>query len=582
MTKSIKRLLSIAAAAVVGLSTLSITACAHTHSEEVPVRENVVESTCTQEGSYDEVIYCSSCKEELKRVNKTLERAPHTPGERQVEDEIAPSCTVSGSYDEVYYCTVCKEEISRETKTVLKTEHKAGEAVIENKVEATCTAKGSYDEVTYCTECDSEISRTTNVIDLAEHRYLMVNDAKYHWYKCEDCNATTDKTEHIPGDAPTETTAQRCTVCNYVLAEPVGHIHNLTFTAATAATCLEHGNIAYYTCSGCGKNFEDENGEKEIVNLNATIIPATGHAFSGDWNSDDKYHWHDAICEHSEETSAKGAHTYDDGVINGTEIIYTCTVCGNTTSKHVVVFDMNMQDKENLVVYVNDGERVEKPATPTYTGFTFMNWYSDAECNKKFDFNTTITQGITLYASWNGTYVFEAEDTYLDDQEGKGYSNDAYGTDMIQADSNGAANASGGYFVGYMYNPGVTITFEIESNKDDFNANLTVRLSGELVSEITLSDEKYRIEVNGNKVSYSDITISDIDTDISKTDKREFQDFNLGRIILQKGKNVITLTVNNSDGMKGTMKATAPLLDCIKIRTSAALTFEFYDNPKPQ
>ncbi len=39
-----------------------------------PVRLSVKEvpSTCTEDGSYDEVVYCTVCKEEISRVSKTI------------------------------------------------------------------------------------------------------------------------------------------------------------------------------------------------------------------------------------------------------------------------------------------------------------------------------------------------------------------------------------------------------------------------------------------------------------------------------------------------------------------------------
>ena len=54
------------------------------------------------------------------------------------------------------------------------------------------------------------------------------------------------------------------------------HTHTLSLTPATAPTCTEAGNIAYYTCSGCGKLFSDAQGENEIASAD-TILPATGH-----------------------------------------------------------------------------------------------------------------------------------------------------------------------------------------------------------------------------------------------------------------------------------------------------------------
>ena len=45
----------------------------------------------------------------------------HTPGTAVRENENPATCTIEGSYDEVIYCTECNEEISRETKIIRHT-----------------------------------------------------------------------------------------------------------------------------------------------------------------------------------------------------------------------------------------------------------------------------------------------------------------------------------------------------------------------------------------------------------------------------------------------------------------------------
>lgn len=90
--------------------------------------------------------------------------ADHTPGEAVRENEVPATCSVEGSYDEVVKCTVCGEEISRTPKTIDKTAHTPGEAVRENEVPATEQAEGHYDEVVKCTVCSEEISRTQKTI----------------------------------------------------------------------------------------------------------------------------------------------------------------------------------------------------------------------------------------------------------------------------------------------------------------------------------------------------------------------------------------------------------------------------------
>ena len=77
-----------------------------------------MEATCTEDGGYDLVVYCTVCGEEISRTHVTLDATGHTPAEAVRENVIAPTATHSGSYEEVVYCEVCGEELSRETKKI--------------------------------------------------------------------------------------------------------------------------------------------------------------------------------------------------------------------------------------------------------------------------------------------------------------------------------------------------------------------------------------------------------------------------------------------------------------------------------
>ena len=158
------------------------------HTPAAAVEENRVEATCKDEGSYDEVIYCTVCEAELSRVTKPIARlTTHTPGEPVKENEVPATCTENGSYDIAVYCTVCEAEISRDNHTI-PAGHTAGEPVIENEVPPTCTGAGSHDVAVYCTECSEEISRTT-----------VTDAAKGHtWGEWE---VMTPATEDMPGEA---------------------------------------------------------------------------------------------------------------------------------------------------------------------------------------------------------------------------------------------------------------------------------------------------------------------------------------------------------------------------------------------
>ncbi|MCD7733184.1 MAG: leucine-rich repeat domain-containing protein [Oscillospiraceae bacterium] len=149
------------------------------HTEGEAVTENEVAATCTTDGSYDNVIYCTVCNEELSRETITVPATGHTEGEAVTENEVAATCTTDGSYDTVVYCTICNEELSRETVTVPATGHTTE---IQNAVEATCTEDGyTGDEV--CTVCGETITVGT-VIPATGHSFNSEG-------VCEACGAKT-------------------------------------------------------------------------------------------------------------------------------------------------------------------------------------------------------------------------------------------------------------------------------------------------------------------------------------------------------------------------------------------------------
>ena len=96
----------------------------------------------------------------------------HKAGEAFKENEEAATCTLGGSYEEVVYCAVCGEELSRKAVEVAALDHKAGEAIKENEEAATCTVGGSYEEVVYCAVCGEELSRKAVEVVSLGHDYV--------------------------------------------------------------------------------------------------------------------------------------------------------------------------------------------------------------------------------------------------------------------------------------------------------------------------------------------------------------------------------------------------------------------------
>ncbi len=227
--------------------------------------------------------------------------------------------------------------------------------------------------------------------------------------------------------------------------------------------------------------------------------------------------------------------------------------------------------------------------------FAFGGWYIDSACTEAYDFATPVTADITLYAKWTGTYIFEAEHVNLVDDEGNnldgmGASGGAKGPDMVDSPSpeKVGINPSNGYYVTYLFAPGLALNFNIVSDRDVTDATLVFRITAETVPYILTPTEMdndmdgegdvmysgYDISCNGTSINYAPIKVLDVTGHEATGGQRPFSDFTITvNLNLKKGDNVLTFLTANTHGMGGTMAATAPVIDCIKITTSASLSW---------
>jgi hypothetical protein len=275
----------------------------HTHKPDDAVIENLIEPTCLDYGSYDLVVYCSECSEELSRKHESLEplghdvvlhdgkeptctedgwyeyetctRCNYSTFEKipatghlhlaiKEENRIEATCTTDGSYELVTYCTDDGVEVSRETVSIPATGHLHLETKEENRIEATCTVDGSYDLVTYCKDDNVEVSRETILINHSGHKELF--DIKKN---IVEPTCITDGSYDL---------VTYCGVCNekieeqHVVTNKLGH--HLIHHHGKDSTCLEPGYDDYVECDRCDystKEFKEllEHcaGEKRIENI---------------------------------------------------------------------------------------------------------------------------------------------------------------------------------------------------------------------------------------------------------------------------------------------------------------------------
>ncbi len=156
-----------------------------------------------------------------------------------------------------------------------------------------------------------------------------------------------------------------------------GYKHSLTRIEANPASCNSMGNVAYYQCEICRIPYVDEEGKTVGMGENDVFIAPTGHTFSNEWTIEWDSHYRTATCEHTDETSDRGSHVYNqDGVC----------VCGDNIN---FVFHLS-QDETSYTVFGREPNQANLTIPSSYNGLpvTAIGEYA-------FD-NLTELQSVTI------------------------------------------------------------------------------------------------------------------------------------------------------------------------------------------
>ena len=229
------------------------------------------QASCVEEGIQKRT--CSWCgNEDTENIPKTA----HTPANAVKEKKIAATCTKEGLYDEVVYCSVCNAEISRETKTIKPIAHNYTLTV----TEPTCTEQGF---TTYtCSACgDTYVGNYTDAkghteVDDVAVAPTCIETGLTAGKHCSVCNTVIVAQEVVPATGHTVVTdkavvarctttglteGSHCSVCNTVLvAQEVvpAKGHNLSDPTTTIQpTCTQKGKKES-VCVICGETVSEE------------------------------------------------------------------------------------------------------------------------------------------------------------------------------------------------------------------------------------------------------------------------------------------------------------------------------------
>lgn len=266
----------------------------------------------------------------------------HTPDEAVVENNTEPTCTGTGSYDSVVYCTVCGEEISRDTITVPATGHDYANTVTK---EATCTEAGVMTNT--CAKCGDSYTDAipatghTAVIDEAVYATCTKNGLTEgkHCSACGEILVKQNATEALGHNYQAETsvpsqtepciTTYTCSRCADTYIEYVTGLYSVgddtyyldeNSLAVTGLVRLETetGEVNYYYFA-VQKNVE-ENPNLEVAKAVKNLLPEGGkdcwiHKTNDlplpQWGY---YFDENGVILHDENTSKNGVLT-DNGVL---------------------------------------------------------------------------------------------------------------------------------------------------------------------------------------------------------------------------------------------------------------------------
>ena len=255
-----------------GERTFTCTACSATKTETIPatghapgaaVCENKVTATCTTAGSYDEVVYCTACGNEVSRTKKTIDKLAHdydtTKWVKIDNDHHGHKCKNCDAITDLTAHTPDRDKATETEAKVCKdcdwviapATHPVHTWVFVAETPATCNATGVKEH--YKCDCRRK-SVTDGVYDIVSDTELILainpvnhtgapdskwhSDSANHWQEYTCCHARANEAAHS-GGAATCTAQAVCQVCGKAYGPLAAH-------AWQPATCT-----APKTCTAC-------------------------------------------------------------------------------------------------------------------------------------------------------------------------------------------------------------------------------------------------------------------------------------------------------------------------------------------
>ena len=352
---------------------------------DLPAEWSVITpATCAEPG--EERKECSRCDYFETREIPVLD---HVQGE--YVDPVEPTCTEPG-YTGGYKCANCDNWYQAPT------EIPALGHVMEtiSGTAPTCTTDG-YPDCYKCTRCEKLFVDEDGNTEVAGD--LTIQRLGHNW--------TSWVTAVLPTDTEPGLEKRKCIRCGEVEERDIEAIgHNMTFVEAKAATCTEPGNVAYYACDRCGKNYADEEGAAEIANV---VIDALGHDLPAEPTeavpatcAAEGYNAY--VCSRCDltviETLPKISE-HGEAIPYGENRAATCAAPGQVAGTMCSICGAVLTQPTSIAKLAHTAEaerRDVKAATCVETGYT-GDLYC-AECGQKMETGTVIEKTTHQYGDW--------------------------------------------------------------------------------------------------------------------------------------------------------------------------------------
>ena len=185
------------------------------------------------------------------------------------------------------------------------------------------------------------------------------------------------------------------------------HAHDLTHVNAVAATCRKEGNVEYWSCSKCGKNYADADATQELTSI-ITAMDANNH--EGGTELKDAV---EATCEHTGYTGDTYCKGCDTKLSSGTVIpaghklthvaavAATCKDTGTKEHWHCSVCDKDFADSKGAAA-LKDLTLAKDPTN--HVGGTVIKNKTAATCTVPGNTGDTYCKGCDTKLS-SGTVI---------------------------------------------------------------------------------------------------------------------------------------------------------------------------------